>query len=405
MSFDEQPFKSNTHRDGHTRRYKQKERPWSISVSNDPLLLVNRPYNRNHVSTSEIDDFFPVNNVNLNNALSLNTSERWNNVEKTLEEKAVNVTKEWDPYHGVIKKTFNVPVTKYLIKENLEEYELNWLKWNNKYYDPKYIYTYSGDDDDLKGTLSRYCLREWEEPVISNNESIYKKTFIEVTSHKKTLQTKACYWELDLGTLQNISHIVTFGRYSKTRPFPKNRTHKGNTYVSVLLSHREESYVKKYSVSYKDEATQKWITYKTFDGNINPFTPKINSVNILTRCIRIKPLDYVQSKSMIISLYSEITHAKKIVEDEEDDEIIQYTLVPPNNSEARNDGYGERPVSPEWKLGQYYKTERRKRMKEHITDQMNGLNSDSDDCSPNNESEEDDDDNIPPDNFYYSDSL
>ncbi len=379
MSFD----KINTHKDGHTRRFKQKERPWTMSVSNNHLLLVDRPYNKNHISTSEIDDFFPLNHVTLiNEAKPLNTPEQWNNIEKELEEKAINVTKKWDPHYGVIKKTFDVPVTKYLIKENLEQYELNWLKWNDLYYDPKYIYSYYGDDKDLKGTLTKYCLREWEEPKINNFESIYKKTFNEVKPHKKTLQTKDSYWEIDLGSLQNISHIVTYGKYSITRQFPRNSSYKGNSFIKVLLNNRDESYVKKYSVSFKNESTQKWISYKTFDGNINPFTPKVNNVNILTRCIRIKPLDFVKSKSMIISIYSEVKPVKKNnVDVEEDEEIIKYTLVPPNNTEQRNDGYGERCISPEYVFRQQQKKEKRKRMKEHVQDQINGLHSDSDDCS------------------------
>ncbi len=379
--------KDNTHRDGHTHRFKQKE----YFDSKNYLLKTERSYSRDHISLSDIDDFFPNNLVLLNGndkERPLNTSEQWSNIEKALEEKSVKTSKKWDPYDGVVTKTYDVPVSKYLLKENLASMELSWLKWNNNYYDPQYIYTFVGDDDDTKGTLKNYCPCIWADPEIPGYQTIITKTFNEVKPTKKVLQTKSNHWEIDLGSVQNITHMATWGKYPILRPFPiyrksfyYDRSNSNKTYVKVLLNNRDESYVKKYSVSYKDVATQKWIGYKDFEGNINPHTPKTNSLNIISRYLRIKPLDFVGSRSMIISLYGEILPEKKTNkknkaktdDDSDDEEIIKYTLIPPNSSEKRNDGYGERCISPEYYYGQYYKTERKKRMKKLMKQQIDSL--------------------------------
>jgi hypothetical protein len=68
----------------------------------------------------------------------------------------------------------------------------------------------------------------------------------------------------------------------------------------------DDSYVTKYSVAYKDYHTQKWVHYNEFEGNINSYAPKINPVDIYSRFIRIKPLEFVRTKSMIISIYVSI---------------------------------------------------------------------------------------------------
>ncbi len=395
MSSDDETFpKKDTHVDGHTHRYKRRE----FFDSNNYVLTADRKYSSEVIPLSEIDDFFP-NNINLTTyscgeEKPLNSQEQWEQVEKTLEEKSIKTTKKWEPFDGVVTKTYSIPVNRYLLKKTTAPVEFTWLKWNNQYYDPTYIYSYVGEDD-TRGTLKNYCSSEWVDPEIPNHKILYKKIFNEVKSNKKLLQTKSCYWEIDLGSVQDISHIVTFGKYPQTRLFPmfKNYTNYVNyvrnnntkTFIKVLLNNRDESYVKKFTVSFKSPHTQKWIGYKEFDANLNPYTPKTNELNIKSRYVRIKPIDSVGSRSIIINLYgpdmAKVTKRKNIKNEneDEDEEIIKYTLTPPNLSKKRNDGCGERCISPEWRYGQYHKNERRKQMNKLIKQQQDSLYGNSDD--------------------------
>ena len=165
-----------------------------------------------------------------------------------------------------------------------------------------------------------------------------------------------------------IKSILTFGKYPSNRPFPRRKYNYNSyycdtnkPYVNVVDIVNDDSYVTNYSVSYKDSKTQKWVYYNEFEGNINSYTSKINPVNIYSRYIRIKPLKFVNTKSMIIYVYvSKNTNKNDNKSEDEDEEVVSYTLVPPNNKQIRYDGYGERCYSPDYFYGQYNKNERKK---------------------------------------------
>jgi len=84
--------KYNTHRDGHTHWFKQKER----FDSKNYLIKTERLYSRDHIGLSDIDDFFPNNLVVLNGndkERPLNTPEKCSNIEKALEKKLIKTSK------------------------------------------------------------------------------------------------------------------------------------------------------------------------------------------------------------------------------------------------------------------------------------------------------------------------
>jgi hypothetical protein len=311
----------------------------------------------------------------------LNTDYLWSNVENALEESSIQTIKKWCPEYGVVCRTFNVPVENYILKDNTLQKELTWLKWNKQYYDPKYLYTFIGDDDDISGVLKKLCPLKWIEPEIDNMESTGRKIFTQKKKKKKFVQTSECYYEIELGDPKHIQTIVTFGKYPSYRAFPRRKYNYNSyycdtnkPYVNVVDIVNDDSYVTNYSVAYKDSQTQKWVHYNEFEGNVNSYTAKINPVDIYSRYIRIKPLEFVKTKSMIIYVYvSKNTNKNEDKSEDEDEEVVSYTLVPSNNKQIRYDGYGEKRWSPDWFYAQYYKTERKKNIKYMMEEQLDNL--------------------------------
>jgi hypothetical protein len=214
-------------------------------------------------------------------------------------------------------------------------------------------------------------------------ESTGRKIFTQKKKKNKLVQTRECYYEIDLGHPKHIQSIVTFGKYPSYRAFPRRKYNTygyycdtNKPYVNVVEVVNDDSYVTNYSVSYKDSQTQKWVHYNEFEGNINSYTAKINPLDIYSRYIRIKPLKFVKTKSMIIYVYvSKNTNKNEDkCEDEEDEEVVSYTLVPSNNKQIRYDGYGETRYSPDYFYAQYNKTERKKNIKYMMEEQLDDLN-------------------------------
>ena len=144
--------------------------------------------------------------------------------------------------------------------------------------------------------------------------------------------------------------------------------------MNIVEIINDNSYVTNYSVAYKDSQTQKWVHYNEFEGNINSYTAKINPVDIYSRYIRIKPLKFVKTKSMIIYVYvSKNTNKNDYNNESEDEEVVSYTLVPPNNKQIRYDGYGETRNSRDYFYAQYNKNERKKYIKCIMEEQVKNL--------------------------------
>jgi hypothetical protein len=381
LNFDYIPIKYNWHKNKHTLRFKKNYN------STNYILDCNRILKKDELPITIIDEFFDDSFINCKNTYGyldtnfqskpLNKKHNWT-LEKILNDETKKIIKKWDPLNGVVCKIYDIPIQKYILKNN-NNIKLGWLKWNNKIYDPSYIYIFNGNEDDTEGTLKKYCPLNWIEPKIDNLEMIYKKIFIEKKKKKKLIKTNECYIEIDLLKFVNIKCIATYGKYPNKRVFPKRKSHHNyyyydtnKPYINIIDNIYNDSYVKKYSVYYKDSITNKWNYYKDFDGNINSYTIKNNLVDIYSRYIRIKPLEYVKTKSMIIYIYGS-TIKNQYNYDSDDEEIIKYTLTPPNQNNYRYDGYGEYRCSPEWFYGQYYKNERKKKLKELLNEQLNDL--------------------------------
>ena len=106
-----------------------------------------------------------------------------------------------------------------------------------------------------------------------------------------------------------------------------------------------------------------------FLSDIKPVL-SINTVDIYSRYIRIKPLEYVKTKSMIIYVYVSKDQNKN---DSDEEEIVKYTLIQPINKSLRHDGYGERCPSPDWVYQQHYKTVRKAKIKNMLEEQLESV--------------------------------
>ena len=386
--FDDLSSKYNWHTNKHTLRYK---RIHYVSCQNYTVEC-NRDDKKDEIPITAIDEYFDDQFIQSTNQYGctvrlsrpLNTDDRWSNVENELKDASIQTIKKWDPSNGVVCRTFHIPVQKYVLKDSTLEKEISWLKWNRQYYDPNYLYTFEGDQDDSVGVLKKYCPLKWKEPEIDNMESTGRKIFSQRKKKNKLVQTSECYYQIDLGDVKHIQAIVTFGKYPSNRPFPKRKGRNmgwnsdyyyydtSKPYVNVVEVINDDSYVTNYSVAYKDSQTQKWAYYNEFEGNVNSYTPKINPVDIYSRYIRIKPLKFVKTKTMMIYVYvSKTAHPNEY--ESEDEEVVRYTLIPPIDKELRIDGYGERCYSPDYTYAQYYKTERKKKIKNMMEEQLESV--------------------------------
>ena len=377
------PFKYDWHKNKNTLRYKH----FDYYSCKNPILECNRNLNKEKIPVTIIDEYFDNKLIDCTNGYSnyqfrpLNTDYLWSNVEDALEELSIKTIKKWNPRYGVVCWTFNVPIENYVLKDNTLQKELTWLKWNNQYYDPNYLYTFVGNEDDTSGVLKKLCPLKWIEPEIENMESTGRKIFNQKKNKNRLVQTSECYYEIDLGDVKNIKSILTFGKYPSTRSFPRRKYNYNSyycdtnkPYVNIVEIINDDSYVTNYSVAYKDSQTQKWVHYNEFEGNINSYTAKINPVDIYSRYIRIKPLKFVKTKSMIINVYvSKNTNKNDYNNESEDEEVVSYTLVPPNNKQIRYDGYGETRYSPDYFYAQYNKNERKKYIKCIMEEQVKNL--------------------------------
>ena len=282
--------KYNWHKNKHTLRYKNTN--WMFCKNYK--LECDRINKKDVIPVTAIDDYFDEKFIQSttkhyfkSQIWPLNKDYLWSNVERALKDDSVNTIKKWNPSDGVVYQTFHVPVKNYVLKDITLDKDLCWLKWNKQYYDPDYLYTFEGDQDDLVGVLKKYCPLKWKDPEIDNMESTGLKIFNQRKKKNKLVQTNECYYQIDLGSLKHIQSIVTFGKYPSKRPFPKRKgpykTYYYDTskpYVNVIDVINDDSYVTNYSVAYKDSHTQKWVHYNEFEGNINSYTPKINLVDI-----------------------------------------------------------------------------------------------------------------------------
>lgn len=353
----------------HTLRYNYKKYNYNKNL----LLESNRKIN-DYIPITKIDNYFDDNFICLNKqSRPLNDKNKWNNVIDELNELSIKTTKKYNKYDNLLTTTYEIPIIGHVLSNNnIKEQNTNWLKWNNQFYDPQYIYKYEGDDNHINGSLKIYCQNDWIPSSIHNMEIIASQKC------KENMIKSQRYYQIDLKSYQYIKYIVTFGKYPYTIIFPRRKINNNHFYCDInkphikILNYDIDSYVKKYSISYKDKNTNKWIHYKEFDGNNKSYEEKINEIDIYTRYIRIVPIEYIEAKDMIIHIYSNNIIKNEKKEEDDDIEIVSYTLIPSNNDKV-NDGYGYRCYSPDYHYQQYNKTERKKQIKNMLNDMLNDI--------------------------------
>ena len=225
-------IKYDWHKNKHTLRFKK-----NYNITNF-ILDCDRKIIKDQIPLSVIDEYFDDGFFNCKNKnfqiRSLNKKHHWLLVEESLNKEAKKIIKKWDPFNGVLCKIYYIPIQKYILINNSLD-QLTWLKWNNNYYDPSYIYVYNGNEDDTEGTLKKYCLLKWDEPKQDNLEVIFNKVFIEKKNKKKLKKSNDIYYEIDLGKNVNILSIATFGKYPNKRIFPKIKSKYNNNYYIYFL--------------------------------------------------------------------------------------------------------------------------------------------------------------------------
>ena len=245
-------------------------------------------------------------------------------LDDALEQFSIQTIKCWDNHRRVVDIQYNVPVTGVVYrppedKNSLTYKAKHWLYWNRKYYDPNYIYKYFGDENDTFGKLTKYCpdhivLPKIEHSSLVESQHLKDEVYYNMTKNgyfiKDCISSSNEYIKIDLGSVRNITAIVTYGEYpsyrnGNVRIFPKKK--EGElfyTHVGVLEGSMTNNYVTRYSVEYKDTRTNTWKHYDRFNGNINAYTSKYNLVNIYARHIRITPIDFVGKKIMSVYVYA-----------------------------------------------------------------------------------------------------
>jgi hypothetical protein len=287
---------------------------------------------------------------------NLNTPDKWEDIEDLLTENAVKVTREFSRYNGHSKIHYDIPVSGHFLVPNTSNRKKNhqdnhdtngWFFWKGKYYDPSFIYSYyyhyngffshserltpicplrKGSDDPLMrigrvdAKLNRFTARTY-----SANISSYKTKKENVNQNSKKQ-----YLEVDFGKIYTLTHIGTLGAYPRRLEiFPdskeysesswyysrggrrgrgRNGRRKKRKFLYIVKEGSEEiAWVERYSIYYRDLLTGKWISYQTLQGNTDIATEVRHSVSVMTRYLRIVPLEYYHRKEMRVLFYGEST--------------------------------------------------------------------------------------------------
>lgn len=329
------------------------------------------------IAVTEIDDYFDY-GFSKGYERRFNTPERWEKLEEMLQEIAVKISKEFNRYEGHCKIHYDIPVIGHMLYPNTymntkrQKIEENWIFWNGKYYDPDYIYQYFPYNQSNDGSHSSRCVYSGDErnqmgylkpvcPLIKGGKDPLTKLGKIDTKHNRiaavslTKQNKD-YIQLDLGRVCEITHIGTLGAYpTRLRYFPyisdenywllryhgrrRRRRARRSRFVYVIEDETELSWVLRYKIEFRDLHTGKWIQYEaSFNGNQDVGTESIHKVSIMTRYLRVTPLDYHNQRRMRLNIYGEGLK-RELKEGDIELETIRYTISPPTNKKLF-DGYG-----------------------------------------------------------------
>jgi hypothetical protein len=289
----------------------------------------------------------------------LNTPDRWEEVEEALGANATKITKEFSRSEGHCKTHYDVPVSGHVLCQKMttltEDRRTGWLFWQGKYYDPNYLYLKEDTRNNSNGHdhFIRLCslVRGHNDPAVelgrinAKLNRIAKGAFY-LSRRKKNKQ----YLEFDLGKICLLTHIGTLGGYPRQHLdiFPpaerdehcRNRTRSAHIYI--VNSEHHLAWVTKYLVHYRDPVSGKWKVYENpLNGNSDIGTEVTHPVSILTRHLRIIPLDFQHRKEMRVMVYGDPIQNQKLSQDgnvgdatrlntevEEEIPTIRYTLHP-----------------------------------------------------------------------------
>jgi hypothetical protein len=379
------------------------ERSGSKTVKNDD--------NYYEIPITEIDEYFDDAFWKENKPRPLNTRSQWEDVLEILEHSAVTVTKEYLHSSRQMRTHYDLPVIGHIIilpsvendpfdsnqtaksRQNARQVR-KWLKWNGKLYDPSFIYQYMGSNDYANnGYLQKICsIKAIEKSMILEQE--LSKTALSssasaarfLTHHITTVSLSIpnndsrSYYEIDLGRTIELTHLVSLGGFPKhLKLFPCRKTSRNirlrhtrdptssrrydrykrsknyfirKKHVYIIDNEEEDlNWVKSFVLHYRDLITGKWIQYsQIFNGNNDIATEKVNEVSLLTRFVRVTPVEYHHAKEMRIIFYGKETEplssntSTEVREGEEDSavllsQMIRYTVLPQSSPYQYDGGY------------------------------------------------------------------
>jgi hypothetical protein len=237
-----------------------------------------------------------------------------------------------------------------------EENRSGWLFWQGKYYDPNFLYLKEDSKSTLNGydSFIRLCslVRGYHDPAmelgrINTKLNRIAKGVFYLSRRKKDKQ----YLEFDLGKICLLTHIGTLGGYPRQHlntfpPAERDEHHRRfrtrSAHIYIVNSEHHLAWVTKYLVHYRDPVSGKWKVYENpLSGNSDIGTEVTHPVSILTRHLRVTPLDFQHRKEMRVMVYGDPIQNQKLSQDgnvgeatrlntgvEEEIPTIRYTLHP-----------------------------------------------------------------------------
>lgn len=269
----------------------------------------------------------------------------------------------------------------------------HWLKWNDQYYDPAYVYILHDN------YLQKYSEIHPEKPVVDKDSHSLSITFGRNQHPSHTLDASTTI-EFQLKKPTMVTHIATMGGEFNTKLFPERlqRIRKHNRYnyrfwrnarkgfVHIVTDPSTFSWVTLYEVSYQDMQTGKWIGVGKYSGNIDAGNYVIQNIGeIFAKKFRIKSLDHHYEPKLRLMVYGKDTEMKRENDNTDMNNIVTYTII-------------ERAVHPKWidsfawtgrsscpccrdygyNTENWYRSDRKKHFKQIINEEIDMMYSDLD---------------------------
>jgi hypothetical protein len=415
--FGEYVGKCRIKQNGHTfkkspySRFRQK----ALEIERNGSKVLKNDENYYEVPITEIDEYFDDAFWKENKRRPLNTRAQWEDILEILETSAVAVTKEFLHSSRQMRTHYDLPVIGHIIilpssdndpfdcqtaKSRQTALQVRkWLKWNGKLYDPSFIYQYIGSNYYANnGYLRKICsIKAIEKSMVLEQElgktypSSSSSSFVSSTTaryfphHIKTVSLSIpnndsrSYYEIDLGRITEITHLVSLGGFPKhlklfpcrkmsnhirirhtrsassTRKYDRYERSKNyflrKKHVYIIDDEEDLTWVESFLLHYRDLTTGKWIQYnQIFNGNHDISTERVNEVSLLTRFVRITPVEYHHAKEMRMIFYGKetepVSRTDATLEEAEEESLVQlsqtirYTVFPQSLPDQYQGGLG-----------------------------------------------------------------